>query len=40
MFNAWPGQTEYFQIGGTLVATSLDASIMRFVPGQVVPVSV
>ena len=38
-FKPRPGQTEDFKIG-TLVATSLDASIMRLVPGQVGPVSV
>ena len=38
-FKARPGQTEDFEIG-TLVATSLDASIMRLVPGQVGTLSV
>ena len=34
-----PSQTDDFKIG-TLVATSLDVSIMRLVPGLVGPVSV
>ena len=39
MFDPRSGQTEDFKIG-TLLATMLDDSIMRLVPGQVGPVSV